>query len=133
MAPRTINEEPRLNGELIEDTDLWKYMHPKMINIYKDDYNIDDYDGNRDDLNDEFIKWQGNDELVLINWIDNDRDNEHNIIDMIKKDCLIIQNWISSEYKEFDDVVSFDKINTERKIFMLFMYFLCNNIVHNVE
>jgi len=115
MAPiQQINE-----SEPIEHTDLWKTFYPKMIDEY-DLYDIDDYDDDRDDLNDDFIK---NVTIYDYRWFDDD------VFDMIKKDCLVIQNWIVKRNDEegLDDI-PFNKMNTERKIFGLFMYWLCYDI-----
>ena len=115
MAPiQQINE-----SEPIEHTDLWKTFYPKMIDEY-DLYDIDDYDDDRDDLNDDFIK---NVTIYDYRWFDDD------VFDMIRKDWLVIQNWIVEKnnehgYEDFD----FYKMNTERKIFGLFMYYLCDDI-----
>ena len=123
MAPKQIQETKRS----IEDTDLWKFMFPKMVERYEN-YDLDDYDGDRDELNDDFHYMEGNrDEIVDLWFVFEGYEND--IINMIKKDCLIIQNWIYSVNDDYGfDEIPFEKINTERKIFLMFMYFLCDEI-----
>ena len=120
MAPIIENQQ---YDEEIENTDLWKCMYPKFISIYDDQYDIDDYDGDRDELNDDFITNETNCNRVIELFEKNN--NRFNIIDMIRKDCLVIQNWIINRNDDsgFDDL-SFDKINTEIKIFTWFIYYL---------
>ena len=121
MTPNIVNQQ---YGEEIENTDLWKCMYPKMISIY-DEYDINEYyDCDRDELNGDFI-----DNETDVNHIIELFENNYNgfrIIDLIRKDCLIIQNWIIDRNDDtgFDEI-SFDKINTEIKIFTLFIYYLC--------
>ena len=129
MAPIIENQQYE---EEIENTDLWKCMYPLMISIYDDQYDIDDYDGDRDELNDDFITNETNCNSVIELFENNN--NRFNIIDMIRNDCLVIQNWIINRNDDtgFDDL-SFDKINTEIKIFTWFIYYLCFCEVKIVE
>jgi len=123
MAPiQQINE-----SEPIEHTDLWKLMYPKMIDKY-DDYDVDDYE-DQDALKEDFHFIEGNSNAVM-DWIDCDWIGL-NVIDLVKKDCLVIQNWIVKRNDEegLDDI-PFNKINTERKIFSWFMYWLCCEIIN---
>ena len=121
MTPIIENQQYE---EAIENTDLWKCIYPQLISIYDDQYDIDDYDGDRDELNDDFINNETDFNSVIELFENNN--NRFNIIDMIRKDCLIIQNWIINRNDDsgFDDL-SFDKINTEIKIFTWFIYYIC--------
>jgi hypothetical protein len=51
-------------------------------------FNIDEYDGDRDGLNEDFCFNEGNKDHVY-EWIDNDSYGL-NVIDMIKRDYLVI-------------------------------------------
>ena len=102
-------------------------MYPKMIDKY-DDYDVDDYE-DQDALKEDFHFIEGNSNAVM-DWIDCDWIGL-NVIDLVKKDCLVIQNWIVKRNDEegLDDI-PLNKINTERKIFSWFMYWLCCEIIN---
>jgi hypothetical protein len=105
---------------MVEDYRNW--FEDESIEIVDDDYSIEEAE-------DDWIYQEGNRDFVIEDWFYM-RGYEDDIINMINKDCLVILNWIYSEYEGNSAFLSFQKVNTERKIFLMFMYFVCDEIVN---